>query len=45
MLTLLDSGYKVVIMDNLDNSFEEAWNRMKELAGDKAGDMKFVHVR
>ena len=30
--------------DNLDNSFLEAFTRMKELAGDKAGNMDFIRV-
>lgn len=45
MLALLDSGYTATIFDNLDNSFEAVFDRMKELAGDKAGKMKFVKVR
>lgn len=31
-------------MDNLDNSFELAIERVAELAGDKAGNMKFVKM-
>ena len=42
VLSLLDHGYSVTIIDNLDNSFEEAYSRMKELAGDKASRMKFL---
>lgn len=34
----------MTIFDNLDNAFEECFERMKELAGDKAGGMKFVKV-
>lgn len=45
VLALLDSGYTATIFDNLDNSFEAVFDRMKELAGDKAGKMKFVKVR
>jgi UDP-glucose 4-epimerase len=45
VLSLLDHGYTVTILDNLDNSFLEAFNRMKELAGDKAGGMTFIKVR
>ncbi len=45
MLSLLDHGYKVTIIDNLDNSFQEAFNRMKVLAGYMAGNMKFIQVR
>ena len=44
MLALLEHGYKVTIIDNLDNSFEEAVSRTRELAGDKAGNMKFVQA-
>jgi hypothetical protein len=45
VLSLLDHGYRVTIIDNLDNSFEEAYRRMQELAGDKAANMKFIKVR
>ena len=45
VLVLLEHGFKVVLMDNLDNSFQKAYDRMVELAGDKAGQMKFVEVR
>jgi UDP-glucose 4-epimerase len=44
VLSLLDHGYRVTIIDNLDNSFEEAYRRMQELAGDKAANMKFIKV-
>lgn len=44
MLVLLEHGYKVCIMDNLDNSFQKAYDRMVELAGDKAPNMKFIKV-
>jgi GDP-mannose 4,6 dehydratase len=44
VLALLDSGYTATIFDNLDNSFEAVFDRMKELAGDKADKMKFVKV-
>lgn len=44
-MSLLEHGYLVTIIDNLDNSFVEAFNRMKELAGDKADNMKFIEVR
>lgn len=36
-LQLLLEGYKVVIIDNLDNSEEEAVKRVVELAGPKNG--------
>ncbi|KAK9807927.1 hypothetical protein WJX73_003338 [Symbiochloris irregularis] len=42
VLSLLDHGYHVVIIDNLDNAFEEAYKRMQKLAGDKAKNMKFI---
>lgn len=45
MLVLLEHGFRVVLMDNLDNSFQKAYDRMVELAGDKAANMKFIEVR
>ena len=45
MLSLLDHGYAVTIIDNLDNAYEEAYRRMQELAGSKASNMKFIKVR
>ena len=42
VLSLLDHGCNVTIIDNLDNAFEAAYERMKKLAGSKAGNMKFV---
>lgn len=45
MLALLESGYSATIFDNLDNSFEQVFDRMRDLAGDKAANMKFVKVR
>jgi hypothetical protein len=44
VLCLLEKGYKVTIIDNLDNSFELAVVRVKELAGDKAANLKYVQV-
>lgn len=44
VLSILDHGYHVVIIDNLDNAFEEAYKRMQKLAGDKAKNMKFIKV-
>lgn len=41
-LCLLETGYKVTIIDNLDNSFQLAVDRVSELAGDKAANLKFV---
>lgn len=35
VLQLLNEGFKVTIVDNLDNSVEEAVNRVKELVGDQ----------
>lgn len=45
VLALLEHGYSVTIIDNLDNSFLEAFKRMQELAGDKADKLKFIEVR
>ena len=41
-LSLLEHGYNVTIIDNLDNSFQLAVDRVTELAGDKASNLKFV---
>lgn len=41
-LCLLEHGYKITVADNLDNSFQLAVDRVLELAGDKAANMKFV---
>lgn len=41
-LSLLEEGYKVVLIDNLDNAFPEVYSRMQKLAGDKASQMTFV---
>ena len=41
-LALLEHGYTITIIDNLDNSFQLAIDRVVELAGAKAGNMKFV---
>lgn len=43
-LSLLDEGYKVVIIDNFDNAFPECYNRMQKLAGSKAENMSLVKV-
>ena len=41
-LSLLERGCKVVVVDNLDNSSEEALHRVKELAGtDRAHNLVF----
>ncbi|KAJ0962109.1 hypothetical protein J5N97_029937 [Dioscorea zingiberensis] len=42
VLQLLKDGFKVVIIDNLDNSVEEAVDRVRELAGaDLSKNLKF----
>ena len=45
VLSLLDHGCKVTIIDNLDNAFQIAYTRMQKLAGDKSKNMTFVKVR
>lgn len=45
VLSLLEHGCKVTIIDNLDNAFQIAYERMQKLAGDQAKNMKFVKVR
>lgn len=44
-LVLLEHGHSVVLIDNLNNSFERVFEHMKKLAGDKADKMKFIKVR
>ena len=44
MLALLENGYRVTIIDNFDNAFEECFARMQRLAGDKASKMKLIKV-
>ena len=44
-LVLVEHGYKVTAIDNLDNAFEEVLNRLKKLAGDKADNLNFVKVQ
>jgi UDP-glucose 4-epimerase len=44
-LSLLDEGYKVVIIDNFDNAFPECYNRMQKLAGSKAENMSLIKAR
>ena len=34
----------MTIIDNLDNAFQVAYQRMQDLAGDKAKSMKFIKV-
>jgi len=41
-LCLLENGYKLTIVDNLDNSFQLAVDRVVELAGDKGANLTFV---
>jgi hypothetical protein len=41
-LALLEHGYNITIIDNLDNSFQLAIDRVKELAGEKAANMTFI---
>ena len=41
VLELLKCGYEVTILDNLDNSSEEAVRRVRELAKKKASDYNF----
>ena len=41
---LLEHGYKVTAIDNLDNAFEEVYRRLKKLAGDNAANLDFVKV-
>lgn len=44
VLQLLNEGYCVVIIDNLDNSCEEAVNRVRKLAGEFGANLKFYKV-
>ena len=41
VLSLLDASCTVEIIDNLHNAHEEAYNRMVELAGEKASKMSY----
>jgi UDP-glucose 4-epimerase len=41
-LVLLDAGWRVVVIDNLDNSSEVAIERVRELAGDAGANLEFV---
>lgn len=43
-LQLLLEGYTVVILDNLDNSCEEAVYRVQELAGEFGKNLTFIKV-
>lgn len=44
VLQLLLGGYKVVVVDNLDNSSDVALQRVKELAGDHGANLSFHKV-
>lgn len=44
VLSLLEHGCKVTIIDNLDNAFEVAYERMQKLAGEHSKNMKFIKV-
>ena len=44
MLALLENGYRVTIIDNFDNAFQECFTRMQRLAGDKADKLKLIKV-
>jgi UDP-glucose 4-epimerase len=44
VLALLENGYRVTIIENFDNAFEECFARMQRLAGDKAAKMKLIKV-
>ena len=41
-VTLLESGARVVVIDNLDNSSVVALDRVRELVADAAGNLEFV---
>lgn len=45
VLQLLLAGYKVVVVDNLDNSSAKSIDRVKTLAGAFAGNLSFHKVR
>ena len=44
MLSLLDHGCKVTLIDNMDNAFPAVFDRMKKLAGKLADNMNFIKV-
>lgn len=44
VLQLLLGGYKIVVIDNLDNSSEIAVKRVKEIAGEKGSNLTFHKV-
>lgn len=41
---LLEEGYRVVVVDNLDNSSEEALERVKEIVGEKGKNLTFFKL-
>jgi UDP-glucose 4-epimerase len=42
VLTLLENGYRATVIDNFDNAFEQCYERMKKLAGDKADKITLI---
>lgn len=44
-LSLVEAGFKVVIVDNLSNSNVLVLERLRELAGSKAAQISFTQVR
>lgn len=44
MLALLEAGHSAIIVDDLSNSFPQVFARLQKLAGDNAGNMKFVQA-
>lgn len=44
VLQLLLSGYRAVVVDNLDNSSSVAISRVKELAGKHGSNLEFCKV-
>jgi UDP-glucose 4-epimerase len=45
VLQLLEGGFRVVVVDNLDNSSEVALTRVSELAGEKGTNLIFHKVK
>jgi NADPH:quinone reductase-like Zn-dependent oxidoreductase len=43
-LLLLEAGYRVVVIDNLDNSVEDALERVADLAGEHGKNLYFFKV-
>jgi UDP-glucose 4-epimerase len=44
VITLAEAGARVVIVDDLSNSFTEVLNRMHKILGEKSSQIKFVQV-